>query len=57
VFQRLLLGLHARCSVRIKNDPLPEFGLYTILPSPILYGVCHTKGGPWGGVYGAIGVQ
>ena len=28
-----------------------ELGLYTILPSPILYGVWHTKGGLGGGAY------
>jgi len=27
------------------------FGLYTILPSPMLYGVWHTKGGSVGGAY------
>ena len=26
-----------------------HFGLQTILPSPIVYGVCHTKGGSVGG--------
>ena len=28
----------------VKVDAAPV-GLYTILPSSILYGVCHTKGG------------
>jgi len=28
--------------------PEGEFGLNTILPSPILYGVWHKKGGLWG---------
>jgi len=41
--------------------PLPTWpsyvGLYTILPSPILYGVWHTKGGSVGGVYCEMGVQ
>ena len=34
-----------------------EIGLYTILPSPIVYGVWHTKGRSVGGVYYAIVVQ
>ena len=32
--------------------------LYTILPSPMVYGVWHTKGGGrWGSVYCAMVVQ
>jgi len=34
-----------------------EVGLYTILPSPILYGVWHTKKGSVGGVYCSMVVQ
>jgi len=36
-----------------KDAPRPArpLGLYTILPSPILYGVWHKKGGVGGGGY------
>jgi len=28
-----------------------HIGFYTILPSPIVYGVWHAEGGRWGGTY------
>jgi len=35
-----------------------KVGLYTMMPSPIVYGVCHAKGGSvGGGVYCAMVVQ
>jgi len=39
------------------GESAPKLGPYTILPSPILYGVWDPKGGRWGGVYCAMVVQ
>ena len=45
------------CSIR-RILILDHLGLYTILPSPKVYGVWHTKGGGrLGGVHSAMVVQ
>jgi len=38
-------------TVSAESSANPPLGLYTILPSPILYGVWHKKGGSVGGAY------
>ena len=30
-------------------SPAAHFGLHPVMPSPIVYGVCHKRGGRWGG--------
>ena len=44
--------------IHTPSTPPSRLGLYTILPSPILYGVWHKQGGSVGvAVYCAMGVQ
>ena len=50
---RLTLG----CVAYRRAQRLLRLGLYTTLPSPILYGAGPKRGGLWGGVYCALVVQ
>ena len=58
VLAGVALGALASLTEGIANlHPRSQVGLYTILSSPIMYGVWHSKEGSLGGVYRAMDVQ
>jgi len=49
--------IRAHTTTRKRISCKGQLGLYTILPSPTVYGVWHTKGRSVGGVYYAMAMQ